>query len=50
MEAEDVQSPAFGVCHRESENRQAEEPLQRKFHSAVLHKSSLYVYGGLLAL
>ena len=39
----------IGSSMRASEESQSEEPSQRKFHSAVIHKNSLYVYGGLIS-
>ena len=48
MQALAIESPLFWHWGKDSNQRQTDEPSPRRCHSAVIHKSSLYVYGGLL--
>jgi len=48
MQALAIEPPTLGQPVKNSTEQLPEEPSQRSFHSSVIHKSSLYVYGGIV--
>ena len=48
LEVVAIEPPVLGNWIKETEERHSEEPIQRRYHSAIIHKSSLFIYGGIL--
>lgn len=49
-EAMALEPLALGKWIKNNEARGQDEPLPRRYHSSVIHKSSIFVYGGILSI